>query len=306
MSKVSNISDFMQIVRTVYGSALQTALLRGIQYAIPAHSTLNEKFGVESGTQPKETPTLKYFCIGEGGHRLQAGADGVPYAAPIRHRASDAALYKHLPFVTRQEGNDLTPDERSKLRMRVKETTGTRNYISYYVKCLDEDENSKKIIMEHTTVKDGVANTVPFVPSSENLKPVAPELDNREATTTNGDFLSVSNDVGIVFDANDVNELINVAKVKFDNPLRAVISEIGLCTGQDKVSTGEGVGTAPLSYTEVVGCQIATHVTVYHAVGYTNLGFDIRVELGATEPMMGEGALGVTSKIETTADNVRE
>ncbi len=306
MSNVSNVSDFMQIVRTVYGSALQTALLRGIPYTIPEHTTLNEKFGVESGVQPTKTPTLRYYCIGEGGHRLQAGADGVPYAAPIRHRASDAALFKHLPFVMRQEGNDLTPDERGELRMRVLETVGNRNYICYYVKPLREDEESMKIIMEHTTVKDGVANTVPFIPSSENLKPVAPELDNREATTTNGDFLSVSNDVGIVFDANDVNALINVAKVRFDNPLRAVVSEIGLCTGVDKPSTGTGAGGSPIAYTEVVGCQIATHVTVYHAVGYTNLGFDIRVELGATEPMMGEGALGVTKTIETTSDNVRE
>lgn len=306
MSTENNVSDFMQIVRTVYGSALQTALLRGLPYTIPDHTTLNEKFGVESGTQPASTPVLRYYAIGSGGHRVQAGADGIPYIAPIRHRASDAACYTHEPFVLRQEGNELDADTLDLYALRVKETYGTKNYVGCYLKRVVEDETSKKVVMEHTTVVDGVSSTVPFIPTSDNLKPIAPELSSRESTTTNGDFLSVSNDVGVVFNEQDVIEYINVARIKYDNPLRAVISELALCTGTDKTSTGQGVGTAGIVYKEAVGVQIATHVTVYHAVGYTNKGFSIRVELGATEPMMGEGALDVTTKITTTTDNVRE
>lgn len=306
MADTSNVSDFMQIVRTVYGSALQTALLRGIVYTIPAHSTLNEKFGVQSGVQPKTTPTLRYYVIGDGGHTLQSGADGIPYSAPVRHRASDAALYSHQPFVLCQEGNDLATDIRAAFAIRTKETFNNKNYIGYYAKRTVEDDTSKKIVMEHTTVKNGVSNTVPFIPTSDNLKPKAPELSSREATTTNGDYLSVSNDIGITFDAVDVENYINVHRIKNNNPLRAIISEIGLCTGVDQTVTGPGVGTAQINYLEAIGLQIATHVTVYHAVGYTNKGFEIRVELGASEPMMGEGALGVTSAITTSTDNVRE
>lgn len=306
MSTENNVSDFMQIVRTVYGSALQTALLRGIPYTIPEHSTLNEKFGVGVGIQPKTTPTLKYYAIGSGGHRIAAGADGIPYVAPIRHRASDAACYSHEPFALRQEGNDFTAEELSKYGLRVKETWNNKNYVGVYLKAMVEDDASRKIVMEHTTVVEGVSSTVPFIPTSDNLSPVAPEISSREATTTNGDFLSVSNDVGIVFDEFDVKEYINVARIKYDNPLRAVISELALCTATAQSISGEGTGTQPIVYNEAVGVQVATHVTVYHAVGYTNKGFSIRVELGATEPMMGEGALDVTSKITATTDNVRE
>lgn len=307
MSTENNVSDFMQIVRTVYGSALQTALLRGLTYTIPEHSTLNEKFGVESGTQPKTTPVLRYYAIGSGGHRTQAGADGIPYTAPIRHRASDAACYNHEPFVLRQEGNELSADELSKYALRVRETYGTKNYVGVYLKRMTEDETSKKIVMEHTTVVAGVPNTVPFIPTSDNLKPVAPATSSRESTTTNGDFLSVSNDCGIEFTEQDVTEYINVARIKYDNPLRAIISELALCTGTDQASSGQGSATsANLNYNEAVGVQVATHVTVYHAVGYTNKGFSIRVDLGATEPMMGEGALDVTTKVTATTDNVRE
>lgn len=306
MSTENNVSDFMQITRTVYGSALQVALLRGLPYTIPEHTTLNEKFGVQDGVQPKTTPSLRYYAIGSGGHRLQAGADGVSYTAPIRHRASDAACFIHEPFVLRQEGNEMSADDLARYALRVKEIWNNKNYVGCYAKRVVEDETSKKIVMEHTTVVDGVSNTVAFIPTSDNLSPKAPELSSRESTTTNGDFLSVSNDVGIVFDANDVKEYINVARIKYDNPLRAIISELALCTGTDQVVTGEGVGTSGISYNEAIGLQVATHVTVYHAVGYTNKGFSIRVELGATEPMMGEGALDVTSKLTATTSNVRE
>lgn len=306
MSTENNVSDFMQITRTVYGSALQVALLRGLPYTIPEHTTLNEKFGVQADLQPKTTPSLRYYAIGSGGHRVQAGADSIPYTAPIRHRASDAACFNHEPFVMRQEGNELSADELAKYGLRVKEIWNNKNYVSCYVKRVVEDETSKKIVMEHTTVVDGVSSTVPFIPTSDNLSPKAPELSSRESTTTNGDFLSVSNDVGIVFDANDVKEYINVARIKYDNPLRAIISELAMCTGTDQVVTGEGSGTTGVTYTEAIGLQVATHVTVYHAVGYTNKGFSIRVELGATEPMMGEGALDVTSKLTATTSNVRE
>lgn len=306
MSTENNVSDFMQIVRTVYGSSLQTALLRGIDYTIPEHSTLNEKFGVGSGVQPKSTPVLRYYAVGSGGHRVQAGADGVAYVAPIRHRASDAACYNHEPFALRQEGNDFTEEELSKYALRTKESLNNKNYVGVYLKRLVEDDASKKITMEHTTVVDGVSSTVPFIPTSDNLSPVAPAVSSREATTTNGDFLSVTNDVGIVFDEVDVKEYINVARIKYDNPLRAVISELALCTGTDQSISGSGTGNQPIVYNEAVGVQVATHVTVYHAVGYTNKGFSIRVELGATEPMMGEGALDVTSKITATSDNIRE
>lgn len=62
------------ITRTVWGASLQTSLLLGLPYYPQENSTLNEKFDVEAGADLKGTiPHVKYFCIGNGGHRMIQG-----------------------------------------------------------------------------------------------------------------------------------------------------------------------------------------------------------------------------------------
>lgn len=296
------VSDFMQITRTIYGSHLQTAQLQNIPYEILPHTTLNELLNVEVARKPKANPAVRYFAIGNGGHRMLSGADSLPYVSPIRHRATDAGLFSQIPFVLRLEGNDLTEEEREKYGLRVKLTINGRNYIAYYLKRLKETNNP--IRLEHVVVQDGIEVSKPFIPTMANLKPPKPELSPKEATSTNGDWVSVSRSMLIEFNEQDVIELINVAKILYDNPMLAVISEIGICSGEDAIVTSTDMGN--VTYKEAVGVQVASFVTVYHMVGYTNKGFDIDIELGAVEPLMAEGVLSATKTLAGQTDVVRE
>lgn len=275
------------ITRTIFGSRLQTAMLLGLPYTQIANTTLNEKFGIQSGVVPdnQAVPRVRYFAIGNGGHRNLVGGDGQPYTSPVQHSASDAALYKHLPFLLREPTSDLTTIERQRYALRKQIVVGGENYIAYYLKRLDLTGVVPE--MKHNTVTDGVTTSVPFVPTGANLNPVAPTIPSTGVTSTNGDYLSASAMLNLNFTAEDVAELINVAEIMYDNALYAVISEIGLVAGVDKVVSTPAVGGGTFNYSEVVGAQITTHITAHYNVGFANQGFDFGIELGATEPLIG-------------------
>lgn len=276
------------ITRTVWGASLQTSLLLGLPHTPQPKSTLNEKYDI----QPQKDldgviPHVKYLTIGNGGHRVIQGADGIPYTSPINHRASDAAPFNQLPFVLRPIDDDLTIDQREKYALRRREDIDGETYVAYYLKRLDL--SAIEMVLQHTNVVEGNETTKPFEPSNGNLNPDHPELPNEGVITTDGNYLTSSAIVPIVFGEADVEELVNVARILYDNEDRAAISELGLCSGVDRVVTVEGP-SGPINYREALGVQIITHITGYYPVGYTNKGFDLQIEAGATEPMLGEGA----------------
>lgn len=277
------------ITRTVYGAALQTALLFGLPYRPVPNSTLNEKFGVFANMDLPQgvIPHVRYFCIGNRGHRVISGADGIPYTSPVNHRASDAALFNHLPFILREVDNDLSIERRTQYGLRRREQINGVDYIAYYLKRLNVAAVAME--MQHTTVVDGNSTTRTFVPNNDNLNPSHPNLPNTGVITTDGNSLTTSAIVPIIISEQDVAELVNVARILYDNEQLAVISEIGLCSGVDRVVSAEGP-TGQFNYNEALGVQIATHITGYYPVGYTSKGFELQVEGGATEPMLGERA----------------
>lgn len=281
------------ITRTVWGASLQTSLLLGLPYTPQENSTLNEKFDVEPGADLDDVlPHVNYFCIGNGGHRVIQGADGIPYTSPVNHRASDAALFNHLPFVLREVEDDLTLDQRAHYGLRRREIIDGVAYIAYYLKRMDL--RSVVTELQHTNVIEGNATNVPFIASNANLNPEHPQLPNEGVITTDGNYLTSSAIVPVVFDEDDVKELVNVARILYDNEQRAAISEIGLCSGVDRVVVAEGPN-GQFNYREALGVQIATHITGYYPVGYTNRGFELQIEAGATEPMLGEGTIGASA-----------
>lgn len=280
-----------KIKRTVYGSAVQTTLLLGLPFQMITNSTLNEKFNIQSGVAPDigDVPKLGYFAIGNGGHRVITGADGIPYTDPIDHRASDAACFNHIPFVLREVDNDLSATDRNNYALRKQEVINGVNYIAYYLKRMDLSQVTSEL--QHTRVIDGVSTTTPFIPGNDNLNPEHPELPNSGVITTDGNYLTASGIISVLFDTINVDELVNVARILYDNEQRAVISELALCTGVDKTVPTTGPD-GQFNYNEAVAVQVATHITDYYPVGSTNRGFELQIEAGATEPLLGEGVAG--------------
>ncbi|MND25672.1 hypothetical protein D3C81_144480 [compost metagenome] len=274
------------ITRSVWGSSLQTSLLLGQLPTILEHTTLNEKFGILADEELGDTerPAMRYYCIGNGGHKNMVGADGVPYTSPLPHRASDAALYRHLPFVLRRVDNDLDVVARSRYGLRRLENIGGVNYFAYYLKRISMADTQPQIT--HTIVDGDQKETVPYVPNLANLNPTPPAMSNEGVLTSSGDYLSTSQILTLVFSAEDVLELINACRIKYDNEAYAVISEIGMVTGVDRNAQVQGPGNTQFNMKEVIAAQIASFITTHHSVAFTNKGFTQDIELGATEPLL--------------------
>lgn len=288
------------ITRTAWGSALQSALLHGKAPNILANTTLNEKFGILSGSALASTdrPSMKYFCIGNGGHANRVGGDGFQYNAPINHRAVDAALYRHLPFVLRPIDNDLTVTERARYALRRMETHANAQYFAYYLKRIIMTDVTT--IIEHTVVDGDTSVSSQYIPNLGNLNPTPPEMPSVGVISTSGDYISTAAILPLVFGAQDVLELIEACRIKFGNEAYAIISEIGLVSGVDKTVPVAGEGNTQFNMLEVIGAQINSFITTHHSVAFTNQGFVQDIEIGATDPMLSEADV-VTAGVLPTA-----
>jgi hypothetical protein len=289
------------LTRTCYGAQLQACQLLGVPFVMVPDTTLNEKFGVQSGVAPPlgTLPNLGYFCIGNGGHQNETGADGFPYTTPLQHLSTDAALFRHIPFLVRTIGNDLDPITMQQYALRdiITGQNGIQ-YIAYYLKRMNLTGVEPSMQISSTT--NGVTTTIPYVPTSANLNPTPPVTSAAGVVTTNGNYITTSAIVDIPFTAQDVAELINVATLIYGNELYAVISEIGLCSGVDKIATVAAAGgVGAFNYNEAIAVQIAMHITSYYSIGSSNQGFDFEVQVGATEPLYG--ATNIQTSLYTPA-----
>lgn len=281
----------MRVVkRTIYAGDLQTAKVLGIPYTLRANTTLNEKHNIHANAvlNQGQYPSVQYVAIGRGGHQIMAGADGVPYMAPVPHRVKDAALYDQVPFVLRLETQDLSPVQRANYGLRKSVTIDGERYFAYYLKRMDL--SNVVVELRQTQVRDGEETTIPFVPNNSNLNPTPPEIPPSGAipTLTDGDYVSASALITVPFTPFDVSEFINVANIMFGGEHHAIISELVLCSGVDRQVQAEGAGGVPFNFMEVIGCQCHTFMSTYHQMAFTNEGIEFVIDAGTTEAMLTE------------------
>jgi hypothetical protein len=273
------------ITRTVYGSFLQTIQLMGLPFTRKPNTTLNERFGVQADTLPliDEMPHLRYFGIGNGGHQITQGADGIPKTEPIQHRATDASLFRPLPFVMRELNADITLAQRDKYGMRKVEVHNGVTYVVYYLRRIGLDNTVPA--MEYKVVNAGVTTTTPFVPTTANLFPEPPTLPASGVGTVNGDYTTATAKVSLTLTAEDVTELLNVANILFADSGYAIVSEIALVSGVDKVVTSPGPNSTLINFKEVLAAQVVSFVNTFLPLNFANNGTEIILDAGATEPL---------------------
>ncbi|HSG52861.1 MAG TPA: hypothetical protein VLA40_12220 [Rheinheimera sp.] len=277
------------VVRTIYAAELQTAKSLQIPYPVRANTTLNQKLDIQANAVPDvgTTHAMKYLAIGNGGHRLAVGSDGFAYTAPIPHSPGDSALYNQIPWVLRLESQDLPAASRANyaLRKAIVMPDGER-YFAYYLKRLSHTDVTTQLYM--TTIRDGETTTVPYVPNNSNLNPTPPEIpaDGDVPALEQGDYLTAKAMVRITLTPADVNELINVATVLYQDQNYAIISEFALCQGIDKTVTAEGAGGATINFTESINTQVAAHISTYHSLVFANNGLEFTVDVGANEGLL--------------------
>ena len=272
------------VQRTLYSNYLQSVLLGNWQFQLEANSTLNELFNIQPGVAPSVTPTLGYYAIGNGGHRITAGANGIPLLAEVQHSGTDAALYNHIPFILREIGNDIDVVTQAQYALRRAETHNGLQYIAYYLKRLPMSTTTPS--MEYITVANGVSTTTAFTPTSSNLNPTPPALSNTGVNLVSGDYVAASAKMTIALTPAEITEILNMATIIYGDPNAAIISEIALCSGVDKVVSsvnGAGGNSAQISFNEAIAVQCLTYINSQFFLAGNTQGIQSLLDLGAGE-----------------------
>lgn len=279
------------VVRSVYGAYLQTVQLMNLPFNLLAHTTLNEKFNILNSVAipSNTTPSLQYFAIGNGGHKMVIGTGGITVPGPLQHNTTDAALYNQLPFVLRLPTNDLTPAQMANYRLRTTVIYNGVTYVAYYLKTINTNSSDGSLSINapqilYNAVANGTVTTTPFVPSASNLNPTPPTTVTSGAVSTTGNYVSATAQIPISMSVFDVNEFLNVANIIYGDPSYAIISEIGLCSGLDYATSGIFNGTNQ-SYTDAIAVQIMSTIGTFYAVEFMNNGVNLVADVGAVEPL---------------------
>lgn len=270
--------------RTVYGAYLQTCQLLGLPFDLKPNTTLNEKLGIqESATlNQSEMPHVRYFCIGNGGHDVKsAGGKSIPVA--LQHRPSDPVPFSLIPFVLRQVDDDLNATQRQRYALRRTKSYNGVNYFEYSARRIDITGVTAK--MYYHEVDAGTTNVTEFTPDASNLSPVPPDLSNTGTNTATGDYLTASARLTLMMDDFDIAEIINAVKIIYGDEDLAIISEIGMCSGVDRIVSTVTTGNATIDFNEVVGCQIHSHMKGIHLLQFVNKELGKNYDVGATEPL---------------------
>lgn len=273
------------ITRTVYGAAVQSALFLGRPVNYPPFTTLNQHLNILKDTLPgiNDRPSLLCYVWGNRGHKVEIGADGIPLNDVEQHYATDAGLFGQLPFVLREVNQDLTATERAKYALRRQEERNGNAYYAYYGRRIDK--TNLDVNMYYTQVQDGVSTVTPFVPTQANLTPTPRGLSNTGSNLINADYVSARARLTLAMTETDVAEMLNVAKVIYDDERYAIVSELGLCTGVDKNINAPAYGGGTFNFAEIIGCQIASHVAAFNPLLQTNTGVKIEMDVGVNEPL---------------------
>ena len=296
------------VTRTGIGILVQTNKYIGAAHELLPNSTVNESLtdplvvpfqpspptlGMElTDTYDSLTDTdnlkLRYMVIGNLGHRFVVGPPATTNTVP--HAATDCGLYGLIPFVARPVTNDLTSTEREKYRLRKTMTIGGILYAVYYARVIDITAITSSLLL--TSIVGGTPVTVSFVPTINNLRPPQPSV----GIGNDGSYLSVSSPIEVNFTDTEVTMLKDACQLIYGDSNYAIISEIGFCTGVEKVVTDKypnsgtqtPVAVTPNTYYEAVAMQINMIASAYYPVASTNAGFDFGFDLGAAEPLYGE------------------
>jgi hypothetical protein len=244
---------------------------------------------VQAGQSSPNTPTLNYFGIGIGGHTMTAGTNGIYLPTPVEHEATDAALFNHLPFVLCLPNADLSQTEQAAYAMRTTLTISGTTYIAYYLKRLDYSTTQIQMQLK-SVASDGTVTTTTFVPSTSNLNPTPSALTTSGENITTGNYVTSTAKVTITLSETDIQNLLNVANIIYGSEDYALISEMCLCTGVDKLIPVTSSSGASYTFNEAIMVQVASFVNTMIPVLFLNSDVSLVLDLGATEALLKSSA----------------
>lgn len=290
----STSQNILAITRTAYGVKLQTDHTLGRPFELVPNTTLNEKFDVQADQLPAPgtRPTIGYLGIGNLGHKTVVAEDGSEEVVARTHRNTDAGFYNQIPIALREVTSDLPVELRNRYAMRVRETHNGNEYYAYYLKRIDME--GVRSSLQRSEVIDGVETTTPFTPTTDNLNPTPPEIDNQGTVLGSDTSVFASAVLGIALDSTDIAEILNAHRIRTGSDRSPIVSEFGLISGVDKtVSANAGSGSS-FTYEEAICAQVNVFICGHHAIGYSADGLDLTLDVGGVEPLLAEDTATTT------------
>lgn len=281
--------QLINVTRTCYAAYLQTTKYLGLSpFRVIPHTTLNEKFNIQSGIAPAvgEIPNVRYLVIGNMGHYTVKGPDGSDETTNYIHRANDAALYNQIPFVMREPAEDLPADRRDQYCLRTTETFGGKNYVVYYCRRINVTGVQPQLL--ELEVINGIITAKTYTPTVDDLNPVPPVISNSGTVIGSNKTVSASAIVKVSLTAEEIRDITNAYRIRTGSTRSPTISEMGLCSGVDRRLTAAG---SNFQYNEVIACQINVFIATNHPIGYNSSGLDLTFDIGGVEPMLGSNAV---------------
>lgn len=275
----------MQTVRTIYAAHLSTCKAMGRPFTILPNSTLNQKFNLfkDEVPVPNEYPVVGYVGIGNKGATYEVTSSNYVLTSPVPHLASHASLYNFIPFVVRPIDDDLSTEERLKYRMRVPVTIEGEPHVAYYLRALTLADVIPGV--ELRNVFEGNISTSSWTPALSALSPVHPDISNVNWNEANGDYLVSTAKVNLTLNREDITNILDACNLLYGDPRYAVINEIALCSGVDKVLQGT-FGAVTSNYVETIATQVNAFIYQYHALTETTSEVVIRFDIGSSEPLL--------------------
>lgn len=248
----SNISLPYQLTKTLLCALYEMQATSNVDDLVLSNTTLNFKYNNNATLIPQDSIKIAYFGIGTRGYK---NLNDENLSAPYIPSAKNMDLFQPLPFRVVPVGDDLTPAERSKYRMRVLKVVDGTQYWCYYLKKISFIDNRVNIIQTDLATS---TETILSELDQNDLSPI-PLNTTAEGTITSTDKLSVALTATVQITGTEIIEAINV--LYGGNLLKASISEIGIYMGEDQtVVMNDGVG-GTFNGLESVFTSLAYHYT---------------------------------------------
>lgn len=262
--------------RTIYDIDLCLCMRLGKQYNILPNTSLNEKFNLYPEIQVplNEYPKLKYYTIGIGGNNIIDNGSGFSYS---EHGPIDGALFRHIPFIMRNHGDDLSETEKAKYRFRVIEVHDDIEYICYYLKTI-QDYDMREYFFKVHTVDDSPRLSAFNTNISTILSPIPKERGIELETYENMEYITKLAKLEFSLFNAELREINNVFNIL--NLDKKQITEIGVCYGID-FETDEGCTEASCVQT---GFHVGVNLDLTISLN-TDSSILRSIEIGGTEPL---------------------
>lgn len=291
---MSNATEYKPtaVVNTLASAHMDIVRRLGIPADYQERSTINESLEILPGQRPENPLTyshMRYLVLGNMGHISQEVAPDVKAMMPVAHSPTDAAPWGTIPIVVRDLDDDLPESIRDLFCLRkIKEYHGQRK-ICYFGMRINLD--GVKAVDYQTIVKDGVKDVSTYRYTDSDLHPPRPVLPDYnydvvdQVLTADGKYANSSAVTIVSLDSFVLGELINMARVVYNTPLAAVVSEWCLCSGIDVMAKGESfVGPSEVIYKEVICCQVNMFICQYGNAADHSEKMDLTVNVAQTTP----------------------